>query len=127
MQKVHFSMMPRLRTVTSVLSWLRRVSGHTGSQKLKKRTFQGSLLAQKRVPMHRLYTCTLRPSLLWYVAKTGHTDSHGAFSQCWQSMGTKRAFTSGNSPSQYRSMRIHWMARRCRKWSGSLIGTLFSD
>ena len=37
MQKVHFSMMPRLRTVTSGLSWLRSDSGHTGSQKLKNR------------------------------------------------------------------------------------------
>ena len=64
MQNVHFSMMPRLRTVTSGLSWLVRLSGHSGSQKLKKRAWYGQPLAQKRVPMQRLYTWTFSPSEL---------------------------------------------------------------
>ena len=34
-QKVHFSMMPFVRTVTSGLSWLFIGSGHSGFQKLK--------------------------------------------------------------------------------------------
>ena len=53
-QKVHFSMIPRLRTVTSGLSWFFRLSGHAGSQKLKKRAWYGQLFAQNRVPMQRL-------------------------------------------------------------------------
>jgi hypothetical protein len=56
MQKVHFSMMPRLRTVTSGLSWFFRLSGHSGSQKLKKRIWYGQLLAQNRVHHHNAGT-----------------------------------------------------------------------
>ena len=37
MQKVHFSMMPRLRTVMSLFSWCLIRSGHTGSHQLKNR------------------------------------------------------------------------------------------
>ena len=39
MQKEQRSMMPRLRTVTSELSWLRSLSGHFGSHQLKNRTW----------------------------------------------------------------------------------------
>ena len=30
---------------------------------------------------------SFRPSSLWTVAATGHTTSHGAFSQCWHITG----------------------------------------
>ena len=42
-------------------------------------------------------------------------------------MGMKRALMSGNSPSQYRSILIHWLARCWMKDFSSLMGTLFSD
>ena len=38
------------------------------------------------------------PSLLWTVAATGHTTSHGAFSHCWHSMGWKNMSGSSIDP-----------------------------
>src|SRR6185295_4397983 len=77
-QYVHFSMTPRLRTLTFgfrpslrlgvVQSWY--------SRKLKRRTLYGQLLEQYRVPTHRLYTMSFSPSSLCTVAPTGQTTSH---------------------------------------------------
>ena len=46
MQKVHFSITPVVRTLTSGFNDLERGTGQTGSKKLKKRTVYGQLLAQ---------------------------------------------------------------------------------
>jgi hypothetical protein len=48
---------------------------------------------------------------VWYVAFTGQTGSHGAASHCWHITGMNFALMFGNSPSQYRSTRIHWCVR----------------
>src|SRR5688572_25950773 len=91
MQYVHFSIPPRVRTVTSGLwrSWATGVFQSAYWKKLNRRTLYGQLFEQYRVPMHRLYVISLMPSALWLVATTGHTTSHGAFSQCWHSIGWK--------------------------------------
>ena len=46
---------------------------------MNRRTLYGQLFEQYRVPAHRLYTMSLRPSAEWTVAPTGQTTSHGAF------------------------------------------------
>ena len=97
-QYVHFSITPRSRTVTLGL----RISLRTGVflswywRKLKRRTLYGQLFEQYRVPTHRLYVISFNPSWLCVVAPTGQTTSHGAFWQCWQSIGWKTA--SGSRP-----------------------------
>src|SRR5258708_34539536 len=114
-QYVHFSITPRLRTVTSRLrkslncgvsqSWKRR--------KLKRRTLYGQLFEQYRVPMQRLYTMSFKPSELCTVAPTGQTCSHGAFSHCWQGTGWKNvsglsseALYSEGSPGAFLSVSV---------------------
>src|SRR5258707_6997121 len=90
-QYVHFSITPRLRTVTSgfrnSLSW--GVSQSWTRRKLKRRTLYGQLFEQYRVQTQRLYTISFRPSALCTVAPTGQTCSHGAFSHCWHGTGWK--------------------------------------
>src|SRR5664279_4492050 len=72
-QYVHFSMTPRLRTLTSGLRIILNcgVSKSWKSRKLKRRTLYGQLLEQYRVPTQRLYTMSFRPSVLCTVAPTG--------------------------------------------------------
>src|SRR4051794_10138858 len=90
-QYVHFSITPRLRSVTSGLGRSCIVglcrSSALKSKKLNRRTLYGQLFEQYRVPTQRLYVISFRPSELCVVAATGHTISHGAFSQCMQSIG----------------------------------------
>ena len=89
MQYVHFSMTPRLRTVTSGLCWRLNCGSLPFIQlkKLNRRTLYGQLFEQYRVPTQRLYTMSLTPSGLCTVAPTGQTTSQGAFSQCMQGTG----------------------------------------
>jgi len=88
-QYVHFSITPRLLTVTSGLrpSFKLGVFQSWYSRKLNRRTLYGQLFEQYRVPTQRLYTMSLSPSALWTVAPTGQTTSHGAFSHCMQGTG----------------------------------------
>src|SRR3954471_24616046 len=89
-QYVHFSITPRLRTVTSGFFCILSVSGPSSglySKKLNRRTLYGQLFEQYRVPMQRLYVISFRPSSLCVVAATGHTSSHGAVSQCMHGSG----------------------------------------
>jgi len=91
-------MTPRERTVTSGFWRSFRLSGVSlvKLKKLNRRTLYGQLFEQYRVPMHRLYTMALSPSLSWTVAATGQTCSHGAFSQCMHGTGWKT--TWGSTP-----------------------------
>src|SRR5258708_3357139 len=88
-QYVHFSITPRLRTVTSGLRIIFRLgeSKSANRKKLNRRTLYGQLLEQYRVPTQRLYTMSFRPSVECVVAPTGQTGSHGAFSHCMQLTG----------------------------------------
>src|SRR5690242_17969102 len=69
------------------------------------------------------------PSLLCDVAATGQTFSHGALSQCWQSIGWNIVWIESGSlgfPVKYLSIRI-----QCISWNLSTsffptTGTLFS-
>ncbi len=61
-QNVHFSTTPCVRTATSGLSCSPRGASQEGSSQLKRRTDQGQLLAQYRVPMHWAYTIAFSPS-----------------------------------------------------------------
>src|SRR5262245_36914365 len=90
-QKVHFSITPRLRTDTSGLrpSLSVSVCQSANVRKLNRRTLYGQLFEQYRVPTHRLYTMSLRPSDECTVAPTGQTTSHGAFSHCTHMRGWK--------------------------------------
>src|ERR1700733_8658995 len=83
-QYVHFSMTPRLRTVTFGLRPSLRLSvlKSAYSRKLNRRTLYGQLFEQYRVPTQRLYTIVLSPSGVCTVAPTGQTCSQPAFSQC---------------------------------------------
>ena len=102
MQYVHFSMTPRLRTVTSGLNTILCTSecGSLYSVKLKRRTLYGQLFEQYRVPTQRLYTMALMPSVSCTVALTGQTTSHGACSQCWQNTGCITVSGLSRSPSK---------------------------
>src|SRR6266700_6611366 len=99
-QYVHFSMTPRMRTVTSGLYTRPVISGSClwKLRKLKCRTLKGQLLAQYRVPTQRLYAMSFRPSGLCVVAATGQTFSHGAFSHCMQVTGCVMACGSSSEP-----------------------------
>src|SRR5215475_8690855 len=92
-QYLHFSMTPRIRTVTSGLCTMLTNSGSSlwKFKKLKCRTLNGQLLAQYRVPTQRLYTMSFSPSSLCEVASTGQTFSHGAFSHCMHGIGCSTA------------------------------------
>jgi hypothetical protein len=86
------------------------------------------LFAQYRVPMHRLYAMLFVPSGPCTVAFTGHTTSHGAFSQCTHATGwaiiSRGLFRS--SPVKYRSTRIHVISRPLATSVLPTIGMLFS-
>lgn len=64
-----------------------------------------------------------RPSVVWTVAFTGHTDSHGALPHCWQATGMA---VSAPASVKYRSMRIQSSARPFAIWSRPTTGMLFS-
>src|ERR1700678_3554197 len=89
-QYVHFSITPRLRTVTFGLRIPYRlgVEESENKKKLNRRTLYGQLFEQYRVPTQRLYTISFNPSGLCTVAPTGQTTSHGAFSHCMHGTGS---------------------------------------
>src|ERR1700734_931690 len=99
-QYVHFSITPRIRTVTSGLNSIPWISGSClwKLRKLKCRTLKGQLLAQYRVPTQRLYTMSFKPSGECVVAATGQTLSHGAFSHCMHGKGCCTARGSSSEP-----------------------------
>jgi len=64
-------MTPRERTVTSgFLSISGPARGGVVLEEVESPTLYGQLFEQYRVPTHRLYTMSLRPSALWTVAAT---------------------------------------------------------
>ena len=89
----------------------------------------GQLLAQYRVPMHRLYTIALMPSGECTVALTGQTCSHGAFSQCTHIMGCWTMPGSDSSCAHVVAVEpqpVH-LALPMATCSLPTTGTLFSD
>jgi hypothetical protein len=83
-------------------------------------------LEQNRVPTHRLYVISFSPSGECVVAATGQTYSHGAFSQCWQSIGCAIRAGGAAFSSRYWSMRSQCISRWARTPSRPTEGTLFS-
>src|SRR4051812_3425087 len=127
-------MTPRLRTVTSGLrsGYKLCVSQSENSRKLNRRTLYGQLFEQYLVPTQRLYTMSLRPSVLCTVAATGHTGSQGAFSHCMQGIGWKKARGLDASAlklaplSKYVSTRIQCISRPASTCSLPTTAMLFS-
>jgi hypothetical protein len=68
----------------------------------------------------------LRPSDEWIVAPTGHTCSHGAFSQCTQNSGWWTISGESGLPEKYRSIRSQCISRFMMTLALPTTGTLFS-
>src|SRR3972149_3243583 len=64
-------------------------SGGSGLCQLNTRTSYGHAAIQYRHPMHRFSSIRTRPSSVRKVALTGHTFTHGGFSQCMHGRGRK--------------------------------------
>ena len=131
-QKLHFSMTPLERTVTSGFNTMRVRSSfiiRTASFSLptpclilviRETVCSCIIFPVEAAYFERTVICTIsgtdttvichlvQPFLLWLVAETGQTFSQGALSQCWQSIGWKTvSILSGSDrfPVKYRSMR----------------------
>src|SRR3990172_5702872 len=91
-QNMHFSTTPRR---CSRWPWIGSGdsasggSGGSGLCQLNTRTSYGQAAMQYRQPIHRPSSIRTRPSSVRKVALTGHTFTHGGFSQCMHGRGRK--------------------------------------
>jgi dipeptidyl aminopeptidase/acylaminoacyl peptidase len=86
---------------------------------LKRRTFHAQLLLQKRVPTHRLYTCSFSPSGLWTVAFTGH--EYGTFSY-----RADEVWTVGIDGTNMRALTTYDRDPAAVRWSPDGSGVFFA-